>query len=78
MDDRAKEDHEEKEESQEGLLAVLAPQPTTNTDDLLRAMLLALRDKALADARQQMRLVRQIEAKLGLTPASTKENTHSG
>lgn len=54
----------------------LAPQ-TTSTDDMLRALLLALRDKALADARQNMKMVRQIEARLGLTPASTKgDNPH--
>ena len=46
-------------------------QPNT-TDDMLRTLLLALRDKALSDARQNMKLVRSIEKRLGLTPASTK------
>jgi len=46
-------------------------QPNT-TDELMRALLLALRDKALADARQNMALVRSIEKRLGLTPASVK------
>lgn len=73
VDDRAEEEREEKEAEQEGVLVMLAPQPTTNTDELVRAMLLALRDKALADARQNMRMVRAIEQKLGLTPASAKE-----
>lgn len=52
-------------------------QPTT-TDDMVRALLLALRDKALADARQNMKMVRDIEKRLGLTPVSVKGEQHSG
>jgi hypothetical protein len=51
----------------------MLPSPPTTTDDMVRALLLALRDKALADARQNMKMVREIERKLGLTPASTKD-----
>lgn len=48
-----------------------APQPTT--EEMVRALALAMRDKALADARQCMKMVRDIERKYGLTPANTKE-----
>jgi hypothetical protein len=50
-------------------------QPTSQptTEEMVRALAIALRDKALADARQAMKLVRDIERKYGLTPASTKQ-----
>ena len=43
-------------------------QPTI--DQMVRALALAMRDKALADARQSMKMVRQIERDYGLTPAT--------
>lgn len=49
-------------------------QPTT--DQMVRALALAMRDKALADARQAMKLVREIERQYGLTPASARESKH--
>lgn len=49
-------------------------QPTT--EEMVRALAIALRDKALADARQAMKLVREIEKKYGLTPANTKDKAH--
>jgi hypothetical protein len=50
-------------------------QPTSQptAEEMVRALALALRDKALADARQNMKVVRQIERAYGLTPATTKE-----
>ena len=42
-------------------------------EEMVRALALAQRDKALADARQSMKLVRDIERRYGLTPASTKK-----
>ena len=47
-----------------------APPPTA--DELVRALALALRDKTLADARQAMKLVRDIERRYGLTPTNTR------
>jgi hypothetical protein len=46
-------------------------QPTT--EDQVRALATALRDKYLADARQCMKVVRQIERDYHLTPATMKE-----
>lgn len=43
-----------------------------SVDQMVRSLALAMRDKALADARQAMKLVREIERQYGLTPASTK------
>ncbi len=40
---------------------------------MVRGLALAQRDKALADARQAMKLVRQIERDYGLTPTSVKK-----
>jgi hypothetical protein len=51
----------------------MPPTPQTTTEDKLRKLALATRDKALADARQAMQLVRAIEKDYGLTPASMKE-----
>ncbi len=49
------------------------PQPTQpTTDQMVRALAVAMRDKALADARQSMKMVRQIERDYGLTPATIK------
>lgn len=50
---------------------MLSSQPTTQ--DMVRALAILMRDKALADARQAMRVVREIEKQYGLTPANTKE-----
>ena len=47
-----------------------APPPTA--DEQVRALALALRDKTLADARQAMKLVRDIERRYGLTPTNTR------
>jgi hypothetical protein len=47
------------------------PQPTT--DQMVRALAILMRDKALADARQAMKAVREIEKQYGLTPASVKK-----
>ena len=44
--------------------------------EMVRALALAQRDKALADARQNMKLVRDIERRYGLTPANTKDGKH--
>jgi hypothetical protein len=49
-------------------------QPTT--EQMVRALAIAMRDKALADARQNMKVVRQIERDYNLTPASTKGEKH--
>jgi hypothetical protein len=50
---------------------MLPSQPTT--EDQVRALATALRDKYLADARQCMKVVRQIERDYHLTPATMKE-----
>jgi hypothetical protein len=55
----------------EGLTILHTPQ--TTTEEMVRALAIALRDKTLADARQAMKLVREIERKYGLTPANAKE-----
>ena len=49
------------------------PTSQPQLDQMIRALALAMRDKALADARQAMKLVRQIERDYGLTPASAKD-----
>ncbi len=41
-------------------------------EEMVRALAIVQRDKALADARQSMKMVREIERRYGLTPASTK------
>jgi len=51
----------------------MPPTPQPAIEQMVRALALAMRDKALADARQAMKLVRQIERDYGLTPANTKE-----
>ena len=50
-------------------------QPTSQQtiEQMVRSLAILTRDKALADARQAMKLVRQIECDYGLTPASTKK-----
>lgn len=50
------------------------PQPTIQptTEQMVRALAIAMRDKALADARQAMKMVREIERSYGLTPATIK------
>lgn len=48
-----------------------SPQPTT--DQMLRELALAMRDMYLNQARQAMKVVRQIERQYGLVPAQTKE-----
>ena len=50
-------------------------QQQTTTDEMVRALALALRDKYLADARQNMKLVRDIEKRYGLVPVSVKERS---
>jgi hypothetical protein len=40
---------------------------------MVRALALLMRDKAPADARQAMKVVREIERAYGLTPANTKK-----
>lgn len=47
------------------------PQPTI--EQMVRALAILTRDKALADARQAMKLVRQIEKDYNLTPASVRK-----
>jgi len=47
-------------------------------NEMVRALALAQRDKALADARQNMKMVREIERRYGLTPANTKGEKHGG
>lgn len=49
------------------------PQPTI--EQMVRALAILTRDKALADARQAMKMVRQIERDYGLTPAQTKKES---
>lgn len=49
-----------------------APPPTPTLEQMVRALAIAMRDKALADARQNMKVVRQIERDYGLTPATMK------
>lgn len=53
-------------------------QPTTDEqvralNEMVRALALVQRDKALADARQSMKMVREIERRYGLTPTNAKE-----
>lgn len=48
-----------------------SPQP--NTEEQIRALALALRDKYLNDARQAMKVVRSIERAYGLEKVSVKE-----
>lgn len=50
----------------------MLPSSQQTTEEQVRALALALRDKALADARQAMKLVRDIERRYGLVPANTK------
>lgn len=50
----------------------MPPASPPTTDQMVRALAIAMRDKALADARQAMKLVRLIEREYGLTPATTK------
>ncbi len=54
----------------------MPPPPLQPTNEQLRALALALRDKYLADARQAMRIVRTIERQYGLEKASTKERAN--
>lgn len=56
----------------------MLPSSQPTTQDMVRALALLMRDKALADARQAMKVVRQIERDYGLTPAQTKGEKHSG
>lgn len=51
----------------------MPPTQPPQLDQMVRNLAIAMRDKALADARQAMKLVRQIERDYGLTPANTKE-----
>jgi hypothetical protein len=48
-----------------------APQPTT--EEQVKALAIALRDKYLADARQCMKVVRDLERQYNLTPTTMKE-----
>ena len=43
--------------------------PPASLEQMVRALAIMTRDKALADARQAMKLVRQIEKDYNLTPA---------
>lgn len=56
-----------------GVTSMSAQQPPSKTtEQMVRALAIALRDKALADARQNMKVVRQLERDYGLTPADAK------
>jgi hypothetical protein len=46
--------------------------PSATTDEQVRALALALRDKYLNDARQAMKVVRSIERAYGLVKAKSK------
>jgi hypothetical protein len=48
---------------------MLNPALQSTTDDQVRALATALRDKYLADARQCMKVVRDLERQYGLAPA---------
>jgi hypothetical protein len=54
----------------------MLPSSQPTTEEMVRALAIALRDKALADARQAMKLVRDIERRYGLTPTNTKGEKH--
>ncbi len=51
---------------------MLPPRP--QSEDQVRALALLMRDKCLADARQAMKAVREIEKTYGLAKVSVKEN----
>ena len=42
------------------------------TEQQLRALAVALRDKAVADARQNLKVAREIERAYGLTPSNAR------